>query len=756
MSYIGYFRSLYTNKLFSVVIRKSGDTSTPKEITLAGNQPFVVRYETNNTPFEPVRNSTATISVVSDHYFEDILPDKAHDTEVILKNETDNITEWIGYLTPKVYSQGYVEEHEVIELEASDSLSMMQYIDYTPTGEIEIRTFRDIIVNMVNKTILKGFYWAETRTIDGNIVYPEDLKMSEMNFYSSDTEEVWKEIDVITEMCKYLGFTAIQKGEYLYFADYTALNNADRYTLMRYTRATDFNKTSATYSGKKQTIDGDDVMGGGANIQFEPVYNKFVVKDNFYKCEELITNIFDDNYLINRNGGFYEAVEVPIRQPYKQSYRWGKNYKEESTSDDTYVYFYRMYDHKDYESVYRDNNLNELNVGESITKTPEITRSYIGATIVDFGRAKKDYYEGGQKVIQANIDWERYLCINSNAKGWGSESWGLKQTPQDNMVVFRLKPKKSMIKLPEDSYIVINFNAVFEKYLNRNYINPDWNSSDNQLKGYANDGNISVYSSTLAFRLSFGDKYWESRPYDDNGRPLDDGGMWVNNKKHFSPELDANGGKPMINRENGVINKVRWSDWINEEGYKIPLKGVDTTQEITFEVFLPKIHLISNGDSPITKFNAYCWIKDFSIKVLRANEDSIDESDIIYENVIDDMNVSEMSEIGLKFTTSVEGIQPSYSNVIYNSGGTNVFVEKVSESGLNTEAMLPEENIIQRYYNQYSTPTKKLSYTLNNTFGVLDKYYGIDVDNPNIGYVQLGTEIDYSRDKQEITFIEKK
>ena len=757
MAYIGYFTSLHTEKLFSVKIRRNGDTSTPREIMLSGEMPFVVRYEENTTPFDPIRNSTATISVVADHYFEDVLPDKAYDTEVILTNETDAIIEWIGYLTPKVYSQGYVEENEVIQLEASDVLSMMQYMDYVPKEEKQIVSFRDVIANTIDQSMLKGFYWPETRTINGGVVYAEDLKISEMNFFSSDTEEAWKNNEVISEMCKYLGFTALQKGEYLYFADFNALTNSDRYTLMKYTKASGYNKTSTIYSGKKQTIVEKSIMGNDANIDFEPVYNKFIVKDNFYKCEELITNIFDDNFLTNRNGGFYEAVEIPVRQPYKQSYRWGRNYKEESTADNDYVYFYRIYDHKDYESVYRNNNLEELNNLGTLLKSPSITQDYVGATLVDFGRAKKDYYEGATKVIQSTLDWERYLCINQNAQGWGSTSFGLKGTPQDNMVVFRLKPKKSMVKLPDDAFIVIDFKVIFEKYLQRNYINPDWNSDQETIKGYSNDGFIQPYYSTIAFRLGFGNKYWQSRNYGDDGKPLADEGLWVENSTaYFLPDLNTNGGWPMINSENGVINKVSWKDWINEQGYKIPLKGVDTTQEITFEIFLPKIHLISNGDNPKTKFNAYCWIKDFNIKVARPNEDEFDENDVVYENVIDEMNVSEMSEITLKYTTQVDGVQPSYSSVIFNNGGSNDFVETMNDISLNISGMKPEQNIIQRYYNQYSTPTKKITYTLPRDFDQLDKYYGVDVDNPTTGYVQLGTEIDYRRDTQQIILIEKK
>ena len=129
MAYIGYFRSLHKNKLYSVTIRKNGDTSTPNEIVLAGSSPFVLQYGENSTPFDPIRNSTATISIVSDHYFEDVLPNKSMDTEVILRNESDNKNVWIGYLTPKIYSHPYENCLYFIQLEASDFVSILQYFD---------------------------------------------------------------------------------------------------------------------------------------------------------------------------------------------------------------------------------------------------------------------------------------------------------------------------------------------------------------------------------------------------------------------------------------------------------------------------------------------------------------------------------------------------------------------------------------------------------------------------------------------------
>lgn len=731
MSYIGYFRSLHTDILYSVNLKKEGDTTAPKEIMLAGTNPFVVRYDTNDTPFEPIRNSTATISIVSDNYFEDILPDKAHDTQVVLKNEDTQELVWVGYLTPKVYDQGYVEEVETVELEASDVISSLQYMDYETINEgKEIVTFNKIIGKIISNTLLQGFYWSKTKMIDGEYVLPENLKISEQNFFSNDTDEPWKCNEVIEEMCKYIGMTAIQKGEWLYFVDYNALSNSDSFTFVKHPKATDYQNSTLITSGEKKIIDGDDVMETGTNISFEPVYNKFVVKDNFYKCEDFITNIFDDEYLENRGEHFYSSFQVAVREPYKQSYRYKKKkWVEEEESDNDYVYFHRLYDHKDYESVYRmPDTLSEVGDMGALMNTDAIMKNYVGATITDFGRAKKTYYDdNGNKVVANQLDWERCICINQKGKGWGGAYGGY--TPTDDMVVFRLKPKKSNIKLHNDSYLIIDYKLMYERYEGRNYINPDWDTDGINAEAYG-------YSSHLAFRLGIGGKYW-------NGK------SWQDEPTHFIIDMVNS---MEYNKDMDVVNEVSWDLYINETGYKIPLMGLDTTGDVVFEIFLPNFMWVSALADDRFQWNQYCWVKDFKIKVARPNKNEEDENDIVYENIIDELNVSEMSEIDMKFTTSVEGVAPSYSNVIYRTD----FVDTMTESGLDTSAMKPEENIIQKYYNQYSTPTKKITYTLDTSFGPFDKYYGLDIDNPNAGYVVLGCEIDYSRDKQEITFIEKK
>lgn len=766
MAYIGYFRSLHEDNLYSVTIKNKLDISTPKEITLSGEQPFVVRYEESSTPFEPFRNSTASIRVVSDNYMENILPNKPQEVLVYLTNETTGNIVWTGYLTPKVYSQGYENCIEEIELEASDVISSMQYVDFTSDGR-GITSFKDIIVNMFDKTNINAFYWPLSKQTEGITITPDIIKVSTMNFFSNDTDEPWKEQEVLSEMCKYLGVTAIQYEDDLYFLDYTALNNSDTCRYAYYPKTASWNRSTDKNIGGKNTITGVDVMGNGETISFEPIYNKIVVKDNFYTCEEYITNIFDDEALTNRNGEFYSSFEItcpPINpntglvMEKRPTYPWKgslfrQKYVGDGEDDDIYMYFHRLYDHKDFESVYRDSEtLAEVDPEDK--NGIDITKLYVGATILDLGRVRKEYVDDAYNTIIANkVDWERYLCISQMCKGWKGSPFAhnsVPKAPTDDMVVFRSKPNTAgqVLLNGSESYLVISYKVLFEKYRWRNYINPDWSKDSTAMCPWISGIEIHTFG-RIPFRLGIGGKYWN-------------GSNWVNDSSAYfivrtfrtDEETFAH-----INTESEVLNNVSWELEIEEEGYKIPLEGIDTGGEIDFQIMLPSIQIITDYDdiTPITKYNGYCWIKDFSIKTVNKGQDAeVEENDVVYENVIEEANVSDMSEIEFKYTTSVEGQKPSYSNVIIEINGVNQFLKQVQESGLSGTNQIPEENMIERYYNQYSTPTKKLNYTFNLDYTPFGKFYGMDVDNPDTGYVCLGSEIDYARNTQQITLIEKK
>lgn len=755
MAYIGYFRSVFKDKLYSVTINKTGDNSTPKEVNLAGDSPFVVKYNESSTPFEPIRTSTATISIVNDTYMEDIIPNKAQETEVKLVNESDGIVEWVGYLTPKLYSQGYSECNETIEFEAADCISVLQYLDYEPINNHGIVNIKAIIDRICTSAGLINTYFIPLtkKLSSGEYLKFSSLRISEQNFFSSDMEEPWNLQEVLEEICKYMGYTAIQINDKIHFIDYTAFNKYENYTSTSFVKVEGWEDTwpqsSSGVKSNPYTVTEKDIMGRDAEITFEPVYNKIYVNCNLYNCETFIPGIFDDENLTNRNGEYYQTIEISPETPAIASYPYGSSwgsqkYVDEKISDADFKYFHRLYDNKYWESVYRNDTLNPVNPVLALN-TSNITKNYIGGTIVDLGTVRKSYFDMEQwdMIVASKMDYQRYLCISQMGKGMdasiGSTSW---IGDIDNThTIFKLKDGyKSNCLVSENAYLVINYDIIFERYKKRNYINPEWAKINNE--GHAG---FSTDDGDLWFQLKIGDKYW-------NGK------KWTTERTSFRiyskhAELDD-----MFNDSKPIVNTVSWELNINEDGYIIPLKGVDLTETVTFKILLPELQnyiLYKQNGTPTPEWNNYCWVSDLTIKVVEPNQDvEVLENDLVYENIIDEKNISELDEIDLKITSYTPLTKPSYSNVGLVEGG--IFLQEVIEESLSAIPQKPEENIVEKYFSQYSTPTKKITLTLGNNISQLSKIYGCDVDNPNSGYVTLGTEIDYLYDTQTITFVQKK
>jgi len=769
-NYKGYFSDLQCRK-YEVRITSSGDSSAYQEILLAGNQPFVVRYNTSNTPFDPVRTSTATINIVHNDYLEDALSSCAQGTKVELLDVTTDTasTVWVGYLTPRVYDAGYENCYETFSLEAADCISSLQYKDYVESNSGSIVNIKTVLAQICDACgELEGWYWTRSKKVNGPngaIILPEHLSIAEHNFQTNDTEEEWKLSEVLEEICRYLGFTCLQWGKRMYFIDYQYLEtNTDLYATW-YSKSGGYNAGSASHLDGTYTVTSGSYMSNGAQISFEPVYNKVVVNANMYAVEDIIPSPFDDKFLTNRRSedDFYANVEIPTVSPDVATYPHGgkalslgfqQNYVEEKDpetnkglKDSKYRYFHRIYDHKYYESVYSWPNGTEVYLGDSIRASSAVTRDYRGGTIIDLGVVRQEYKsETQQWIVPSKLNYTRYLCIcqkhNNNKTGM-------------NNVVFRLKSGyRPMVMVDDKSYLVLNCSAVFERHENRNYINPEWNNTECKTN-WAATGHYRNAVSRPAFRIHVGNLGWSS--YNNQWVPAGS----VND--YCAPEMRWDEKDITFwNHEIEILNNVSWEDKLNCEGIKMPLSGIDITQGVSIEILNPAPSFYGNKGNPSNQnvfyeYNAYCWIKDLSLKIVQeGQEDGGNEADVVYENVIDECSVNDMSEIRVRITTHSYDVKPSYSDMIYTKDGNAAFLMGIYEEALHDNlAQKAEENIIQKYVHQYSTQTKKITLTLGSNISPMQRLVGVDVENQGIGYVQLGTEIDYAMSRQTITTVEK-
>lgn len=774
--YRGYFNGIDCKK-YEVRITPSGTTGEEyEEVLLAAREPFVVRYETSKTPFDPVRTSTASIKVVNDEYLYDALSQCAQGTKVELVNITDTAntkTEWVGYMTPKVYNAGYDSCWESFDLEAADCISSLQYIDYQEISGGGVTNLQEIINQICDATgELEGYYWTiSKRTSGGTIITPDMLAISEHNFMTNDTEEYWKLSEILKEICQYLGFTCLQWGRYMYFVDYQYLEPVARLKAYKY------QKSGVNYyldgtGGTEKNLDNyyevtaESYMDNGATISMEPVYNKVVVNANMYAIEDFIPDPFSDEWLTNRinSGTPYASVEIPPHanniaedHPYNQWYPNGgvlgitQSWKMEESADTQYIYHMRPYDHKYWESVYTNTGGTVVNPSDSIQASPAITKDYRGGTLLDLGVVRKDHKSESnpaQWIVPSKMDYTRYLCICEKHINHSGSQHG--RDEGSRKVVFRLKNGYySRARIDSKCFLVLDCNCLFERYDDCNYINPDWCDAQQKKRG-TEAGTWHDSIPRPIFKIKIGGKSWSSNS-----------NAWVSGDDYCIPQMKWDEKKfTYWNKELGVLNNVSWQDKVNCEGIKLPLSGIDTTAPITFEVINPDPSFYGNTGNPNFEdkwydMNSYCWIKDLSLKVVREGESDLgNDSDVIYENVMNECSINELPEIRVRVTTLNESVKPSYSHMLLGDG----FLEAVKEENLGqTQAQKPEENIIQKYVHQYSTPTKKMTLPLPIDITPLQKLYGVNVEEGKTyeGYVQLGTELDYRMAMQTITCVQK-
>lgn len=768
----GYFKGL-DNKQYIVKIFQQHESDTFTEVELAGETPFVVTYNTSNTPFEPSRTSTATISVVHNTYLDELISPYAQGTKVKLihLNEETNVQTcvWTGYLVPKVYNQAYSNCYETIELEAADCVSVLQYLDYELLNDGGCVTFKQIIDNIMERVpLISDFYWPHSKQSNGNFLTPSDLGIFEKNFFTNDTDEPWKLNEVMDEMCKYLGLTLIQWQDDYYFVDYTAIGQGDD----RYYRYNGDTQYGDAYISNYHTMSQELSRGNDADISFEPIYNKVVVKDNFYNVEEMIPNLFDDEYLTNRNGDFFYSTKItpatPLKAEYVDKIRKSRDDKwaSEETSDDKYSYYMRMYDNKFYTSLYEETD----NMQSQITEPYDMV-GRLGATIVDLAVVDDSTFYGevydptgsgngvqiGTTDYANSLDFKRYLCICENHSEntiWGANS-------NTHRVVMRSKTMKIPCQITKDSYMIFNYNATLSRYKDRPYLNPDWTNKgasgpDKYQEGTGHWG-ITQWPQGPVFRVVFGDKCWSRHDY-----------SWVS----IGDKWDTCGGsllkdspaKDFWNEELSIANKVTYSMNINESGEPIPLSEVNKEDEFYIEFLCPQpsFWAYKNLDMwdgyEFESHNGWTWISDFSIKLCEKGQDIEKlDSDVVYENVIDVDSINEFGEIDFKFTTWHPNIKPSYSNVVTWVNGERVHLTSIKESNLSNSEQTPEENMIERYVLQYQTPTKKITHSLPiDGITPFDRIGGLDISNEATAFMALGAELDYANGIQRITYIQTK
>ena len=274
-----------TNTVFAVTINVNGDaSSTPVDITL-GATPFVTAMDGSSELYRPCKYSRGTLQIRTGDYMMSLYAAGAQQVQVVLSS--GGTVYWTGYVTPNLYDMGFAYERETIQVEVIDALATLQYFPY-PRGEQSLVSFLDIINKCLGQCHAYSYFYFSTNTqraSTGTAELLSKMYISEQNFFdekkSGETDEdvAWTCRDVLEEVCRYMGVTAVAVGDSVYFIDYDALK-AGNYQYYRYA----VGGTTGTLAtvGSRHTVTRSQFSGNDSSISLDQVYNKVTVKVKYW------------------------------------------------------------------------------------------------------------------------------------------------------------------------------------------------------------------------------------------------------------------------------------------------------------------------------------------------------------------------------------------------------------------------------------------------------------------------------------------
>ena len=307
MKYTGEFDSIYKKSYKVEITTKT--TGADKTIKLSGS-PFVssIASDGDEHIYCPIKCGGATVGILTENYIPDFYAGDPKAVAVKLTNTTDNRVEWTGYVTPSMYTQGFDQPKEELQLDCIDGIAVLKDIKYR-SADKKIKTFQELIGYCLGESgCFKNLYITDnvqitSQTANDSVI--EVFRLSEAGLFDKkdditepDENVAWSCYDVLYQICQYLGYTLVTHGEDVIILDYDALKKGNnkffKYTI---TGSSLTGRTNATLNFNYSIKEGS-YASSGSTVEMTEVYNKVTVVDEFMEqgeAEEEKENITSSN-----------------------------------------------------------------------------------------------------------------------------------------------------------------------------------------------------------------------------------------------------------------------------------------------------------------------------------------------------------------------------------------------------------------------------------------------------------------------------
>lgn len=711
--YFAEFKDIH-EQLYRIEIKEENYTGTTTELTCSST-PFVVNYKESSMLYTPSRFSTATLTLFTDKYLNDLFTTSYQALKInLLKNNT---VIWSGFVQPEVYSQDYSSVNFELEIECISSLASLEYINYNLTGTTI--SFFDIIKHCVTES--KGDY--------NNIYVPNlyqesltDLLISNANFFDEDKKPM-KLKNVIEELCKFLGWTCTEKNGNIYFIDYDSIASGN-------TNYFKYNADLTTYSNVvvNNVVNLIDCASDGNSNQLsiEKGFNKVVVIASDYEVNS--EYLFPEPDFEEQPKIRYD--EYVIKEKDNKNYRYMRNVFKDSVFK-PYLY--------SYDSVNRV--FNEVQVLDNYSMSNQIDlNQFYGCYCVN-----NESFEDENKPKQISFEDEFLVRLCSMAET-ANTNYLTSSKLDETYKLKGLQPLPILttidnndIVITDEYVLAINFQLAWIKQTNgiRAHINNIAENTYNDLYNIVGGVETTKNSYYVPVSLQIGDKYYN-------------GSGWTSNFTVFNIPLEINKLSALTWDYLQPVDDFDYTTGEGLTGYKVV---VDTLLQgkVKLIVYTPQRYYIPTSEGGaaygqgITRTQSFipthCILKDIELKSglpYKPNRDV--KQDTKYENVVNDKYINELDDITFKITSKNDG-KLSFSKVYYN----NQMLDTLTYLGRQVK---PENLMIERIVNQYSTPLVKITQEITND---IEPHMLLNDSYLNKNFVVVGEDIDYYLNKHTYT-----
>ena len=698
----GFFRDI-KDTLYKVVIitdyqqyNSNLGQGQGEEITLLAN-PISIEYEGAEDVFAPYRCSTMTVRFLQENFDESLNNALGNNVFVTLQKEEGGRykTLWVGFATPNAYNQAFINVvGDEFELEAQDALSTLKYCYFEKQNTKNHLTIKDYI--QLAFLQLNGlFKRCIFPTTPNNFL---DMCIPQENWLNEDDEPMsW--LDILSEICKYLGFTLTSEGESIILLD----PHCDEYFAFSLESG---EIQPITFIREEITLNKEDVSSNDCNISLLPSYNKVSLTAKHYPVEKKIQK--------------YQDMELEHCSGYGVKGQYGPSMWCESAGEDSlHVQFFKVvnkqigaynvfmrynhfapYEYFTFYSHPKDENGNfssKLPIANETTLNKDFLFTYNVATPCEYETEETELFNSApKKSVSLKKAFIFHTAFgNSQNKElqldtYLSKDWdAINQTVNQVLFSHRIAHVTTNNN-PNGNIVNVNFN--FSCY---------WGSYMPCKKLQKNDYRV------LLYRLRFADKY-----YNDKEK------KWQDKPYNCAVQYDDGGNLIVPNSNTDWKTSLLFGE---HKGINVPLP-INQTGNVFFEFMRPFTTMRTQTRSGHRDGKPTAWeiqargtegcnlITDYEATIYGLSYNT-DDSETQYENQLSDNKfIEEASDIELKVCTN-DGKATAYSSPYFYSQEKGVEMLRTIDYGLFIGS--PEENLITRAINQFQKPQLKMEITLN-------------------------------------------